>query len=229
MESNENTQTPVASQVAPAADNKQKSSAGLIIALVIVSVIAAGGIGFGIYGMLQGLQKNQKILELQTQLSIALDSLGQVTDIDDVDDIEPVDDNSLISNTTWIASDGSEAVFTETEINWYKDAENHSDNYYSGTYEFYIGEDAIDYITQDLSEYGITKSELKTLFDKNPEYSKDNFVVFDIRYDEFIMDGEEQVVAKPLVPWYGFILDDNTYLDVANMNTGTYYKFTKSE
>lgn len=226
MEPSENAQTPAA----PIANNdKQKSSTGLIVAVIIVSVVAACGIGFGIYGMLQNLQKDQKILELQAQLSIALDGLGQITDIDDIDDIETVDDDSLISNTTWIASDGSEAVFTETEINWYKDSEDHSDNYYSGTYEFYIGEDAIDYVTQDLSEYGITKSELKTLFDKNPEYSKDNFVVFDIRYDEFIMDGEEQVIARPLSPWYGFILEDNTYLDVANMNTGTYYKFTKSE
>lgn len=226
MESSENAQTPAA----PIANNdKQKSSTGLIVAVIIVSVVAACGIGFGIYGMLQNLQKDQKILELQAQLSIALDGLGQITDIDDIDDIETVDDDSLISNTTWIASDGSEAVFTETEINWYKDAEDHSDNYYSGTYEFYIGEDAIDYVTQDLSEYGITRSEIDALIAKNSEYSKDNFVVFDIEYDEFIMDGEEQVITRPLVPWYGFILKDNTYLDVANMNTGTYYKFTKSE
>ena len=79
-----------------------------------------------------------------------------------------------------------------------------------------------------MSEYGITKNELSSVFDSNIDYSEDNFVVFDIRYDKFILDGEEQEIARPLVPWYGFILENNTYLDVANMNTGTYYKFTKS-
>ena len=118
-------------------------------------------------------------------------------------------------------------IFTDSRIDWYRDSPNHEDNFYSGNYKFYIGKEAINYITQNLSEYGVTEDEITSLIDRNDEYNEDNFVVFDIRYDKFVMNGAEQKIARPLVPWYGFILDDNTYLDVANMNTGTYYKFTK--
>lgn len=132
-----------------------------------------------------------------------------------------------IKITTWIASDGSEVVFGNDTIYWYQKENEHDDNYYYGEFDFYVGEDAVKFITTELSDYGVTKAELEDLFERNEEYNIDNFVVFDIVYDGIIIDGELTVPNRPRVPWYGFILEDNTYLDVANMNTGTYYKFTK--
>ena len=224
MEENVNTETPMVSPTqitsapaTPTIDNKKSS--GLKIATAIACIVAVCGISFGIYGMLQNSQKDKEIIDLQNQIS-NLDEQNK--------NAKSVDGESLISDTTWIANGGSEVVFSKKRINWYQDPEEHSDNYYSGVYKFYIGKEAVDYITKDLSEYGITKNELSSVFDSNINYSEDNFVVFDIRYDKFILDGEEQEIARPLVPWYGFILENNTYLDVANMNTGTYYKFTKS-
>lgn len=136
-------------------------------------------------------------------------------------------ESSLVNNTKWKGSDNSEIEFTNDRINWYRYSYDHSDNYYSGTYSFYIGKDAVDYITNNLSQYGVTRNELESLFNRNTTYSEENFVVFDIRYDKFVINGENQTITRPLTPWYGFILNDNTYLDVANMNTATYYKFTK--
>ena len=224
MKENVNTETPMVSPTQltsapamPTIDNKKSS--GLKIATAVAFIVAVCGISFGIYGMLQNSQKDKEIIDLQNQIS-NLD--------EQIKNAKSVDGESLISDTTWIASGGSEVVFSKKRINWYQNPEEHSDNYYSGVYKFYIGKEAVDYITKDLSEYGITKNELGSVFDSNIDYSEDNFVVFDIRYDKFILDGEEQEIARPLVPWYGFILEDNTYLDVANMNTGTYYKFTKS-
>lgn len=133
----------------------------------------------------------------------------------------------LMNNTTWITDDNSEVVFTEDRIDWYQSAENHEDNYYSGKYQFYIGQDAVQYITKNLSEYRITKQKLENLFKRSSKYDESCFVVFDIRYDRFLLDGEEQTIDRPLVPWYGFLLEDGTFLDVANMNTGTYYPFKK--
>lgn len=229
MEENVNTEMPMASPTqttsAPTPSSSatpkinNKKSSGLKIATAIACIVAVCGISFGVYGILQNAQKDKEILNLQKQIS----NLNEQTK-----NVESVDSESLISNTTWIASDGSEVVFSEKRINWYRYPEEHSDNYYSGVYKFYIGKEAVDYITENLSEYGITKNELSSVFDSNIDYSEDNFVVFDIRYDKFIQYGEEQEITRPLVPWYGFILDDNTYLDVANMNTGTYYKFTKT-
>jgi len=144
-----------------------------------------------------------------------------------INDENSVKASTLVKNTAWIASDESEVIFTDEEINWYRYQNDHSDNYYSGKYVLYVGKDAVKYITQELSYYGVTKMKLNDLFDRSDLYSVENFVVFDIRYDEFMIDGESSVPQRQLVPWYGFILEDNTYLDVVNMNTGTYYKFSK--
>ena len=135
--------------------------------------------------------------------------------------------NSFLNGTTWYASDNSEMIFGEDRLYWYKSPYDHNDNYYSGKYKFYIGKEAVDYITNDLSSFGVTKDELDSLFKRNSQYDESNFVVIDINYDKFIRDKEVQKIPKPEVPLYGFILKNNTYLDVANMVTGSYYKFTK--
>lgn len=132
------------------------------------------------------------------------------------------------SYTNWVASDGSEMVFAANTFYWYKSSTDHNDNYYFGKYEIYIGSDAVDFITTDLSNYGVTRSELESVFAKNEEYSEDNFIVVNLNYSKMVINGETSVPETTLVPWYGFILDDGTILDVANMNTGTYYKFTKN-
>lgn len=134
---------------------------------------------------------------------------------------------SIVENTKWIASDGSEMIFGKKELRWYQKEGHYDDNYYFGEYEFFIGDHAIEFITTDLSSYGVTKTELESLFERNEEYNRDNFVVFNIEYDGIKMNGETTAPTVSLVPWFGFILEDNTYLDVANMNTGTYYSFTK--
>ncbi len=136
---------------------------------------------------------------------------------------------SIIANTTWTTGDGSQVVFTKERIDWYRYPDDHNDNYYSGKYKFYIGKEAVKYVTEELKEYGLTKEELEDIFERSEKYDESNFIVFDIRYDKFILEGEEQKITRPLVPWYGFILNNNTFLDVANMNTGTYYDFTKQK
>ena len=132
-----------------------------------------------------------------------------------------------ITGTTWYASDNSEMIFNEDRLYWYEKPEVHDDNYYSGKYKFYIGEEAVDYVTTKLSSYGVTRDELERIFDRSDIYDKSNFIVIDINYDEYMLNGKMQTITNPNAPFYGFILKDNTYLDVANMNTATYFKFTK--
>ena len=134
---------------------------------------------------------------------------------------------NFVKNTTWSGSDDSELIFKEDRLDWYQSADEHNDNYYSGKYKLYTGKRAVKYITTDLEEYGITKDELQRVFDSRDEFSEKNFVVFDIRYDKFVLDGEEQEITRPLAPWFGFILEDDTFLYVVNMNTASYYSFTK--
>lgn len=132
---------------------------------------------------------------------------------------------TLVENTSWIGADNSEIIFTDTKVSWYQSKYEHDDNYYLGTYEFYIGDEAVKFITTNLSNYNVTENELETLFQQNNNYNRENFVVFNLLYETLTINGETSTLTTSQVPWFGFILEDNTYLDVANMNTGTYYDF----
>lgn len=134
---------------------------------------------------------------------------------------------NMMANTTWIMNDGSEVVFTDDSIMWYKDPSDHTKNYYSGKYKFFIGRKAINYVVNDLSEYGVTNDKLQNLFDRNLKYSENNFIIIDINFDVQDLNGIKNKIEKPSLPWIGFILNNNTYLDVANMRTSVYYSLTK--
>ena len=133
-----------------------------------------------------------------------------------------------ISNTRWVLlNDESEVVFTDKRINWYKSSDDHSDNVKSGTYKFYIGESASNYIVNQLSEYGVTREKLDAFFSSTEDYLEDDFIVVDINYDKVIYEGEETELVNPHAPWYGFLLQNDTKLEVVNMNTGSKYTLIK--
>lgn len=133
-----------------------------------------------------------------------------------------------IVNTTWInVSDGSELVFGEDEFFWYQHEGTHDDNYYYGQFEFYRGEEALTFITNDLKQYGVTREEVLNIIDVSDEYLLEDFVVFNLNYSKIVIDGETTIPENSLMPWYGFILKNDSYLDVANMNNGSYYGFEK--
>ena len=140
-----------------------------------------------------------------------------------------IQSSALMANTTWRSDDDSELVFTEDIIDWYQFPTDHDDNYYSGKYQFYIGTDAARYVSEKLPEYGITAEEAESMVQQGEKSGEGRFVVFDIRYDKYLLGGEEQQIDRPLVPWYGFLAEENekTFLFVVNMNTGTMYPFEK--
>ena len=187
-------------------NEKKKGKGGTIAICVVAAFVALCFLG----GVYTGIKKHAKE--------------KQVPNVVETGETKA---SNLLANTTWIARDGSEAIFSEDRLEWYKDEGEHDDNYQNGAYKFYVGAEAVKYITDDLSDYGVTSAELAELFLRNEEYNADNFVVFDINFDKFVMGGEERSIENPRVPWFGFLLEDGTYLDVANMNTGTYYGFTK--
>lgn len=64
MEQNTDTGVPMK----PTVDNKQKGGNGLKIATAIACIVAACGIGFGVYGMIQSVQKDNQISDLKVQI-----------------------------------------------------------------------------------------------------------------------------------------------------------------
>ena len=156
---------------------------------------------------------------------IVLSDYSQVK-VDEIDNIKR-QSALYVMNSTWIGVDSSELVFGEDTIGWFKTQNVYTDNYFSGKFEFFMGENAIKYLTNDLKDFGITQTKINELINSNAAYTKENFVVFDINYDSVSVDGNKGVPTKGQNPWYGFILNNNTKLEVININTDATYVFNK--
>lgn len=137
--------------------------------------------------------------------------------------------NDIVSNTSWTATDdGSYMVFADdTDYAWYQSKDDKNDNYFAGTYQFYMGEAALQHITVDLADFGVTNDEMQNIFDNSDTYDLEHFVCMTVANDSFMLSGVEQLGEIAEVHYYGFLLLDGTYLDIANMTTGAYYGFTK--
>lgn len=142
---------------------------------------------------------------------------------------KPEEGGDVLAGTSWIAKeDGSQWVFGEDgSFHWYQSKEVTDDNYYAGAYEFHMGRDAMDYLTGDLSDYGVTEEEMQGVIDRAEEYTLEDFVCFSTVNQSFLLNGEEQLSEDVTTSYFGFLLQDGNYLDIANMITGTYYGFTK--
>ena len=109
---------------------------------------------------------------------------------------------------------------------YYQNNSNLTDNYYEGTYEIYVGAEAIKYITVDLEKYGVTYEELNEVFARNSQYSEENFLCIVLTNNKCIIDGQNTLTNTVEVPYFGFYLD-NDILNIANMNAGNSTYFTK--
>ena len=79
-------------------------------------------------------------------------------------------ENAKFVGKKFICSDESVLLFeNENRFVWYLSDANHDDNYYAGTYEFHFGENAMDYIINELPEFGITKKVMMDYFENNKD------------------------------------------------------------
>lgn len=137
--------------------------------------------------------------------------------------------SDFLANTSWLSGDdNSQWVFgVDKTFHWYQTKGQTDDNYFAGTYEVYIGQDAINYLTSELSNYGITEKSIKQVIANNQEYTLNNFLCLSCVNQSFMLRGEEQLSKDVVSSYFGFLLANDTYLDIVNMTTGTYYGFTK--
>lgn len=137
---------------------------------------------------------------------------------------------SKFCDNKWVEqNDGSYLVpKSDNTFKYYKDKNDLTDYYYTGHYELHVGEEGIDYVVNDLSEYGVTRDEIQGLIDRNTQYKKGNFVCLVLDNEECIIGGENTAEKTVTTPYYGFYVKDGSEegFDIANMNTATYYLFT---
>lgn len=143
------------------------------------------------------------------------------------------EDRDLLAETSWISdTDYSQILFDEEKgFEWYQSPEDKDDNYYTGTYAFYMGQEAMDYITVSHPDYGVTEEDLEGVFMQNEAFALDNLVALNLKNESFVLDGEEQVTDsdEPYFESYffGFLREDGDILDIANMDSGMYAWFVK--
>ena len=140
-------------------------------------------------------------------------------------------EGDVLAGTAWIArDDGSYWMFHEDQsFHWYQTKGVTDDNYFAGTYEFHIGQDAVDYVTHELSRYGVTEEEIMGVIAMREDYTLENFVCVSVMTQSFLLNGEEQLTEDRPGAYFGCLLSNGTYLDIVNMLTGTNYHFTKEQ
>ena len=181
---------------------KKKSSVGLVIGIV------AGSFGF--------------VLLFAIILSVIMSGRKGKTTID----------KAYLSSHNWRETNSnSYLVFDSNTFTYYKDKGVYDNYYYKGHYEFYSGKAAVDYVVNDLSEYGVTRDEIQGLFDRNAKYDESNFVCLVLQNEECIIDGQNTTTDYTKAPYYGFYINNSSIeaLDIANMNSATYYWFVPDD
>ncbi|MDL2212023.1 hypothetical protein LJB88_04015 [Erysipelotrichaceae bacterium OttesenSCG-928-M19] len=138
--------------------------------------------------------------------------------------------NDFLTNSVWeFSNDQSQIHFNEDDkFIYYRDADDTTNYYYTGTYELYRGKEATSYITENLKDYGITKSELARIFLQEGD-SEDGIVCLVLNNEEQIIDNENMIKETFITPYFGYYFNNSTeeFIGLINMNTASDTGITK--
>ncbi len=134
-----------------------------------------------------------------------------------------------LANTSWTAGDDSLMIFEDSSnFIWYRYPDELSDNYRTGEYEFYVGEEAIDYLVNDASELGVTRDEVDRLFSSYGEEAP--FVFLVLKNGTLLYEGEFTEYDSDNIMYYmGQLLYDGTVLELMELETFGTTTFTKED
>jgi hypothetical protein len=137
----------------------------------------------------------------------------------------------LLAGYNWLETNSNSYLVPDSgkTFKYYKDKGVYDNYYYEGHYTFYTGDEAYKYITENLSEYGVTKQELDDLFARNEKYDKSNLICMVIENETCMIDGQNMYEETGTVvsPYYGFYLENGNekVLDIVSMRMAQYYYF----
>jgi len=160
---------------------------------------------------------------------------GTIPTVDVDDDLGGSSDDKRVKDITsrdWIEiNSASYLTFgRKNSFTYYQSYTDLSDYYYTGTYEIYFGRDAVKELTGTYKDYGVTRSELNDLVDRNDDVELDDLVLLVLKNDGMWIDGENVKDEEWVSPYFGFYYNgSDRVLDLANMNQGTYFTFIPEE
>ena len=130
-----------------------------------------------------------------------------------------------IKGNSYIANDNSYLVLKNNgTFYWYKDKEN-KEEYYYGTYTVYRGENAIKYISSNLSIYDISEKEQREAIDKSSiKDAIDHYYNLNLNNEKLITKDKEEQLLKE-TRYYGFASEDYKELKFLNMDANNYAIF----
>ena len=146
--------------------------------------------------------------------------------IEDVDYFKEEGNYFDINGSSWYGDDGSLLELDVTgSYSWYQDSKGSGDSYFLGDYVYYNGLEAIDYIADKLSDYGITKDEQLNFFEYGGYDFSDYYLII-LSCDKMVIGGVEQENVFNQLYYYGFYDDNSKRLDLINMDTTNDAGFT---
>lgn len=133
-----------------------------------------------------------------------------------------------ISGYAWKAADGS-VLYLESDgtFKWYRYEKVRNDSYYVGTYSLYNGQEAVDYMSTELTEYNVTAEMQMDMIESVEDASLENYYCLVLNNDKCIVGGKNTLREKTVVPYYGFYYAEDEFLDLVNLVSENYYQFTK--
>lgn len=152
--------------------------------------------------------------ELKTGLTELYNGLSEgITDELDIP-------NKLDGNS-WRAGDGSLLELKEDgTYYWYKDAEDKTDNYYTGTYTSCLGDRAIEKIDD---EFGFNEEAYKN----NSAILRTDIYYLELNKEKTVIDGKSQITAQKSPYALFFYNATSSKCEGMNLNTQNLASFTK--
>ncbi|MBP5493062.1 MAG: zinc-ribbon domain-containing protein [Clostridiales bacterium] len=249
-------QAPVYAAQSIPAYNQPKKTSGFAIAgfvLSLVSILCCGATGIialilsivGLIIALKGEKKGKGFAIAGIIISVILTAFfvigffcGGIESLTDY--LEGITDESkaakaedlkeTITGQNWVVEDeGAYLVFESgKKFTYYRSIDDQDNYYYEGKYKLFVGKEAIEYLTNDLEDYGITEEEIKDIIRKNDYYTEDNLILLVLINETCMIDGEDTLPEDTVTtPYVGFYVEEKDYyaLDLTNMNAASYVWF----
>lgn len=155
-------------------------------------------------------------------------SIGIVDFVENIDYFEEQSEDNYykeeseifdIRGSSWYGDDGSLLELDITgSYSWYQDSVGSGDTYFLGDYAFYTGDEAIDYISEHLGEYSISREEQEKYF-RSGIYELDDYYLIILNCEKVVLEGIEQEITNNQLYYYGFYNDTKKSLNLVNINS----------
>ena len=132
----------------------------------------------------------------------------------------------IMSGEKWKTSNGTLLDLKEDNtFRWYNSADDLTDNYYEGTYEVYIGQEAVDKLCS-IEEYGITEESQKKTINEYTDNINYYYCVM-LSNEKCMQAGEDTLEEKTSTPYYGFYSPDTENIELFSILSFYNYTFSK--